>query len=137
MNSPFVGTWLLVSQHSVYPDGTTRPSRGENAAGILMYDQDGNMAVQLMRTDEHATEYTDLSTLKTAMEGFHAYYGRYEVDEEAQIVRHYVIGSGYFDYRGSTQSRHYTFEGDTLTLEANSPFDDSTRVLVWQRAGRF
>ena len=137
MHAPFVGTWLLVSQHSVYPDGTTRPSRGENAAGILMYDRGGNMAVQLMRTDEHATEYTDLSTLKTAMQGFLAYYGRYEVDEEAQIVRHYVIGSSYFDYRGSTQIRRYTFEDDTLTLEAKSSFDDSTRVLIWRRAGTF
>lgn len=137
MDNPFVGTWLLVSQHSRYPDGSKRPSRGDNAAGILMYDRDGNMAVQLMRTDEHARKYTDLAALETAMEGFHAYFGRYEVDDKEQIVRHYVTGSGFFDYRGSVQVRRYSFEGDTLTLEAKSPFDDTTRVLVWRRAGSF
>jgi hypothetical protein len=133
--SPFVGTWRLVSQHSLYPDGSREPSRGEHADGIIIYDSAGNMAVQLMRTDEQATEYTDLSTMRTAMQGFLAYYGRYEVDEAAQIVRHYVTGSSYFGYRGTTQTRHYEFTGDTLTLRAKSSFDDSTRLLVWRRVG--
>jgi hypothetical protein len=133
MPSPFVGTWMLVSQHSLYPDGTTKPSRGDNAEGIIMYDQAGNMAVQLMRTDEHATEYTDLSDLKTAMQGFLSYYGRYEVDEAQAIVHHHVIGSSYFGWRGTIQVRHYEFSGDTLILKAKSSFDDSTRLLVWRR----
>jgi hypothetical protein len=100
-----------------------------------MYDAAGNMAVQLMRTDEYATEFTDLSTLQTAMQGFLAYYGRYEVDEAAGIVRHFVTGSSYFGYRGTTQVRRYEFSGDTLTLRAKSSFDDSTRLLVWRRIG--
>ena len=133
MTPPFAGTWKLLSQHSLYPDGTSEPSRGNNAEGIIMYDQAGNMAVQLMRTDEHATEYTDLSHLKTAMQGFLAYYGRYEVDEEERIVRHFVTGASYFGFRGTIQTRHYEFSGDTLTLKAKSSFDDSTRLLVWRR----
>jgi hypothetical protein len=133
--SPFVGSWRLVSQHSLYPDGTTKPSRGDNADGIIMYDAAGNMAVQLMRTDEQATEFTDLTVLATAMQGFLAYYGRYEVDDEENIVRHFVTGSSYFGYRGTTQVRRYEFSGDTLILKAKSSFDDSTRLLVWRRVG--
>ena len=129
----FVGSWRLVSQHSLYPDGTKQPSRGENADGVIMYDAAGNMAVQLMRTDEQATEFTDLSDLATAMQGFLAYYGRYAVDEDAKVVRHFVAGSSYFGYRGTTQLRHYEFSGDTLILKAQSSFDESTRLLVWQR----
>ena len=131
--SPFVGSWRLVSQHSLYPDGTTKPSRGDHADGIIMYDAAGNMAVQLMRTDEQATEFTDLTDLATAMQGFLAYYGRYAVDETENIVRHFVTGSSYFSYRGTTQVRHYEFSGDTLILKAKSSFDDSTRLLVWRR----
>ena len=133
MPTPFVGSWRLVSQHSLYPDGRIEPSRGEKADGIIMYDAAGNMAVQLMRTDEHATDFTDLSDPKTAMQGFLAYYGRYEVDEAAGVVRHFVTGSSFFDYRGITLERVYKFEGDTLTLKAQSNFDDSTRLLVWRR----
>lgn len=135
MTSPFVGTWRLVSQHSLYPDGRTEPSRGDNADGILMYDAAGNMAVQLMRTDEDAEKYRDMSDLQTAMQGFLAYYGRYEVDEQVGVVRHFVTGSSYFAFRGTTQVRRYEFSGDTLTLKAQSTFDDSTRLLVWRRIG--
>jgi hypothetical protein len=142
MDSPpvetwLVGTWLLVAQHSHYPDGRQEPSRGENPSGILMYDRAGNMAVQLLRTDKRAGEYTDLTALETAMRGFLAYYGRYTVDAEQQIIHHHIAGSSYPGYRGSTQIRRYTLAGDTLTLTAQSTFDDSTRVIVWRRAGSF
>lgn len=136
MPSPFVGTWRLVSQHTVYPDGTTVPSRGENPVGVIMYDQAGNMAVQLMRTDEHATEYTDMTDLKSAMAGFLSYFGRYEVDEQQQTVKRHITGASYFGYRGTTQTRTYEFSGNELTLRAKSPLDNSTRVLLWRRAER-
>ena len=139
MSSQFVGSWRLVSQHSLYPDGRTEPSRGDKADGIIQYDAAGNMAVQLMRTDDRATDFTDMAALETAMQGFLAYYGRYEVDEPKDettgVVRHFVTGSSYFGFRNTVQVRHYEFAGDTLTLKANSSFDDSVRLLVWQRVG--
>ena len=139
MPPPFVGTWRLLSQHSLYPDGRREPSRGEKAEGIIMYDAAGNMAVQLMRVDERATEFTNMAELPTAMQGFLAYYGRYEVDvpqdEHTGVVRHYVTGSSYFGFRNTLQVREYEFAGDTLTLKAKSSFDDSLRLLVWQRIG--
>lgn len=137
MPPPFAGSWRLVSQHSLYPDGRTEPSRGDNAEGMIMYDAAGNMAVQLMRTDGRAAEFTDLSALETAMQGYLAYYGRYEVDapqdERQGVVRHFVTGASYFGFRNTVQVRHYEFSGDTLTLKAKSSFDDSIRLLVWQR----
>jgi hypothetical protein len=132
--SPFIGTWCLVSQHSHHANGDIIPSRGDNAAGVIMYDAHGNMAVQLMRTDDRAAEYTDLSQFSTAMEGYLAYFGRYEVDAAAGIIRHHVVGSSYFGYRGTVQERRYVFEGDILTLRAKNPNDGSERVLVWKRA---
>jgi hypothetical protein len=131
---PFVGTWFLVAHYTRLADGTTVRNWGENAVGILMYDTHGNMAVQLMRTDERARDYRDLSDPRTAYEGFHAYFGRYEVDEVEQVVRHYVRGAGYFGYRGSVQAREYELDGDTLTLRVVSPAEKVTRVLVWRRA---
>ena len=137
MLPPFVGTWRLVSQHSLYPDGHTVPSRGDNAEGIIMYDAAGNMAVQLMRVDARAPEFTNMAELPTAMQGFLAYYGRYEVDapqdERTGVVRHHVTGSSYFGFRNTVQVREYEFAGDMLTLKAKSSFDDTLRLLVWQR----
>jgi hypothetical protein len=129
-----VGTWLLVSQHTLYPDGHTEPTRGDNPQGILMYDALGNISVQLMRTDDRAGSYTDLADFNTAMEGYHAYFGRYEIDEEHRIVIHHVIGSAYMDYRGSDQVRHYELIGDILTLTVKATSDGTQRILVWRRA---
>jgi hypothetical protein len=76
-----VGTWQLISQGTQYPDGRIEASRGENPQGILMYDALGNMSVQLMRTDHRAADYTDLAQIATAFEGYHAYFGTYDVEE--------------------------------------------------------
>jgi hypothetical protein len=132
--SQFIGTWLLIPQHTHQPDGTITPSRGENPAGILIYDQHGYMSVQLARTDSRAADYTNMNDLRTAHEGFLSYFGRYEVEEE--IVKHHIIGSSSPHYRATTQTRRYQFSGASagiLTLRAANPVDGSTRVLVWQR----
>lgn len=129
---PFIGTWRLISQDTHFPDGRVEPSRGKHPQGILMYDAAGNMAVQLMRTDEHADDYTDFSQLETALEGYHAYFGTYEVDKAQKVVRHHVIGSVYAGWRGTVQVRHYDFDDDLLTLSADGP-DGTRRVLVWER----
>lgn len=131
----FVGTWRLISQHTHHPDGSITPSRGDNAEGILMYDAVGNMSVQLMRTDDQAQQYSDLGSLTTALDGFLAYFGTYEVDEAQQRVMHHISGASYFGYRGTTQTRQYEFEGDQLTLKALAPDGVSLRVLIWQRVG--
>ncbi len=128
----FIGTWRLISQDTHFPNGRIEPSRGRNPQGILMYDAAGNMAVQLMRTDEHANDYTDFSQLATAMEGYHAYFGTYEVDTTQKIVRHRVIGSVYVAWRGTVQVRRYDFYDDLLTLSADGP-EGTLRVLVWER----
>jgi hypothetical protein len=131
--SRLIGTWLLVSQHTLYPDGHIEVNRGEQPRGVIMYDALGNMSVHLMRTDERAGEFTDLTRFETAMEGYHAYFGSYEVDEAAGIVRHHVVGAAYAPYIGSVQERHYAFDGDLLTLTVHAS-DGTQRVITWQRA---
>jgi hypothetical protein len=128
----FIGPWKLISQHTLTASGERIPTRGEHPVGILMYDSLGNMAVQLMRTDDQAGEYTDLREFSTAMEGYHAYFGTYEIDPTEPIVRHYVIGSAYPGYVGSIQVRYYEFQGDSLILNVR-PADGSQRILLWQR----
>lgn len=129
----FIGTWRLISQNTHHPDGSITPSRGEQPAGILMYDAAGNMSVQLMRTDDQAQAFTDMQALTTAMDGFLAYFGTYEVDEARQLMMHHLTGASYFGYRGTTQIRQYEFNGDLLTLKALAPDGVSLRVLIWQR----
>ena len=134
MRERLIGTWLLVSQHTQYPDGRVVVTRGDAPRGVLMYDALGNMTVQLMRTDARAGDYTDLAQIRTAMEGYHAYFGTWDVDEAAGVVRHHVIGAAYAPYRGTTQIRYFALDDERLTLRVEA--ETETRLLVWQRAAR-
>ncbi len=129
----FVGTWVLVSQETQHPDGRAVPSRGDGPLGLIIYDAAGNMAVQLMRTDSRAAEFHDMAGFDTAMQGYLAYFGRYDVDQAAGLVRHTVIGSSYFGYRGVVLTRAYAFQDDTLVLRATAADGNSQRVLVWRK----
>ena len=44
----FIGTWRLVSLEIRGPDGEVMYPMGQNPRGVLMYDANGEMAVQLM-----------------------------------------------------------------------------------------
>jgi Lipocalin-like domain len=47
-----VGTWYLVQWEAHNPDGTISYPLGKDVAGQIMYGDDGQMSVQLMRTDQ-------------------------------------------------------------------------------------
>lgn len=130
----FIGTWRLIDQQSFREGGTSAYPRGEEALGILMYDAAGNMQVQLAR---QGSAGGDMSSFKTAMENFLAYFGTYTIDESAQTVTHHVVGSSYPGYVGTNQVRQFALDGDTLTLTAKGFGGDGeaeTRVLRWRRA---
>lgn len=132
--APFVGTWLLMSQRTHFPDGRIEPSRGDTPRGMLVYDAAGNMSVQLMRTDQDAGRFHDLRDVETALDGYLGYFGRYTVDAAGGVVTHHVMGASYPDYIGATLKRLFALEGDMLTLRAAAE-DGSSRVLVWRRVG--
>lgn len=127
-----IGTWRLISQHTEFPDSSIEATRGENPTGLLMYDTQGNMTVQLMRTDEKSGQHHDLRKPETFIQEYHAYFGTYSVHEDKSEVHHHIIGAAFPDYRGTTQIRPFSLEGDMLTLRVFAT-DDTIRVLVWQR----
>src|SRR5260221_7061027 len=46
-----VGTWTVVSNETVSPDGTRAQTFGPNPQGILMFDAGGRYALQLCSSD--------------------------------------------------------------------------------------
>lgn len=127
-----IGAWRLISQHTEFPDGSIQETRGKNPTGLLMYDVQGNMSVQLMRTDENSGQHYDLREEATFIQEYHAYFGTYSVHEDKSEVHHHIIGAAYPKYRGTTQIRPFTLEDNTLTLRVFWP-DGTIRILVWQK----
>lgn len=122
------GPWRLVSLESIRPNGqATTGWLGPRPEGLLLYQVNGSMAVQLVR-DPPAGGTTEPGRAREAekaraFDGYYAYYGRYEVDEPGGLLRHVVEQSLWPTERGHTYTHRFRLIGDTLILEALNTFE--------------
>jgi len=137
----FIGTWRLVTSEFRTSDGRVTYPLGENAVGLLIYDGGGRMAAQLMRLDRPEFASGDMrggtpDEFKAAADGYVAYFGTYEVDDQKGTVIHHVDASLFPNWIGQDQVRYFEFSTDRLTLKT-LPFlsggGEITGVLVWKR----
>ena len=130
-NSAFVGAWRLVSETEQGADGVVHSARGENPPGLIMYQADGMISVQLMRRDRSG----DLRDLATALDQYLGYYGRYTIDADHQTVTHHLEGCSYPGWVGIDLVRRYQLSANRLTLTAEMLKNGQpiTRVLVWEK----
>lgn len=137
----FIGTWKLVTSEFHTSDGKVTYPLGENAIGMLIYDSNGRMACQLMQLDRPKFASGDMrggtpEEIKTAVEGYVAYFGTYEVDDKKGMVVHHVEASLFPNWHGEDQVRFFEFSGDLLTLKTSpilSGGQEIIGVLVWKR----
>jgi hypothetical protein len=133
-NEQFIGTWILVSDEARSSNGEVSYPYGKNPFGLLMYDSGGNMSVLIMRRDRPKFASDDRwggtpEEKKAAFEGFHAYCGTYEVDEEKGTVTHHVEGDSNPNLLGTDQVRSFRFSGDQLLL-STPPIPMGGRQLI-------
>jgi Lipocalin-like domain len=128
-----VGAWRLVSFEERAPDGEIIHPYGERPIGILMYDASGRMSVQVMRSDRAQLSSEILSEvapgeLRNALEGFTAFFGKYEIDEETRTIVHHVEGHVLPTSVGKSLKRRFELSGDRLIL-----MPAENRRVVWER----
>ncbi|MDV6343977.1 lipocalin-like domain-containing protein [Nitrosomonas sp. Is37] len=123
-----VGTWQLVHSIRVDSAGKIEYPYGEDAVGYIYYSDTGIMAVQISRKSRGVAE--NLARLK---HDYLAYFGRYEIDTEKRVVRHFVEGQLFPGDHPEVLERAYQFDGDRLLL---TPTDGTHREILWQRVGK-
>lgn len=116
-----VGTWKPVSFELRSSSGEVTYPYGRDPFGMLIYDSTGNMSVLLMRRDRPEFASNDPlggtpDEIKAAFEGFAAYGGTYEVNEEKGTVTHPVECSWFPNWAGADQVRFFELSGDQLLL---------------------
>jgi hypothetical protein len=130
LRKPFIGTWKLVS----ITGGANPATRGSKPTGVIMYDTDGYMNVQIM-PDRPRPKYTGVPTAEQALEavrGYTAYFGTYTIDEQAHTVTHHregMLDSGVVDY---VRRFEMTPDGNRVTLIPIGGAGPETR-LTWER----
>ena len=112
-----------------------------NAIGQAIFTRSGYMSAQLMRAGRPAFASGDQAggtdqEIRAALQGYAAYYGQCEIDEENKTLVTRVEGSLFPNWVGSRQLRYYEFSGSQLILKT-TPIafgeEEFTGVLTWER----
>ena len=137
IDDPLVGTWELVEWTAVDGNGQISYPYGDDAQGLIMYSQTGEMMMILSATDRDSLGTFDLSSLDhvklvAAFDNFFAYYGTYEIDRKNNTVKHRIEGSSFPDWTGGEQQRQFELRNNQLVLRATQTagLDHS---LTWRR----
>lgn len=131
-----VGTWKLLEYSTINAAGEKVYPLGKKATGFLMYTADGYMSAQLMSDQERpAYEGKDLHTgskeqMAAAAHGYHAYSGKYEVDEANQILYHHMEVSLIPNRLGQVQDRLVQIEGTKIIITSSA----TANTIIWERA---
>ena len=134
-------TWRLLDCYGKWTDGRITYPYGEHAEGQLMYNDHGSFSGQIAGSGRPVFESGNLlkgtpEEIKKAFEGYIAYYGTYEVDENNSQITHHVENGLCPNWVGNNQSRTYEFEGQNLRLNTQpikGAKADLTVTLLWER----
>lgn len=135
LKNKILGTWKLVSYYRLDEDGEKVYPLGTDPSGFLLYTEDGYMSAQLMK--QNRPDYTleglhngTREEMAEAAHGYHAYAGKYEIDEEDGSVYHHNEVSLIPNRLGDIQDRQIEFQGDRITITSRT----SSTHIVWKKA---
>jgi hypothetical protein len=138
LKDQIVGTWIYAAGYTAREDGTTVDTFGPNPRGILMFDADGHMSLQQMRSDlpKFASNNRQEGTAgenKAIVQGSICYFGTYTVDEAEKTLIFHIESCTFPNWTGTDLKRPITLTGDELAWNA---IGSSTRPIrsVWKRA---
>jgi hypothetical protein len=119
---PLVGTYRLVSAQGTTGDGAVDDLFGADPVGYMTYTADGYMFTLLMHADRPNMVAGDIlggsvEERAAAFSSASSFVGRYRTDGDR--VTYDLVAATYPNWVGTTQLRHFTFDGDRLVL--NTP----------------
>jgi Lipocalin-like domain len=142
LKEQLIGTWTIVSNDNVAPDGNKRQLFGANPKGVLVLAANGQYSQIIVRPDvpkfkiNNRLEGTPEEN-KAAVHGTTATFGTWSVDEASKtlIVRN---EGGMFPNQGGTESkRSVTLAGDQLKVSNPTPAAGGRSESVWKRSATF
>ena len=137
MSVDLAGAWKLSAWRRIAEDGTVTHPLGEDAEGMLLYTDDGRMAVVMTAAGRESlvSDYKDLQQAvggdaekrAQAYSTCLAYAGTYEVHDDTVV--HRIDVSLFPSWAGAEQSRPFSLEDDELVLRT-PPMQTSSGTVV-------
>ena len=134
-SNPLIGTWRLLSwENRSVVDGQISYPLGKDAAGYIMYNQDGYMFVAIMGSNRLKFAANDLLSgtpeeEAQAEETYVSYCGQYDFDGD-KVVHHVELS-----WVGVDQERLVELAGNRLTLSTPPILlrgIQQTAHLIWE-----
>lgn len=126
-------TWALESFQSQGVNGEVVYPLGKEAKGLITFTPQNRISVHIMAVEEQSvnkgTFLTDAEE-KMAVLGYHAYAGKFQIDETTQTLTTHVAISLLSSYVGTNQTRSVKLADGKLHL---SNVQHPERKLVWKK----
>jgi lipocalin-like protein len=138
LKDQLLGTWMLVSAYTEREDGSKAETFGPHPIGVVMFDGEGRLALQEMRSDlpKFASNNRQEGTPeenKAMVQGSICYFGTYTLDEAAKTLTFHLEGGSFPNWTGTDQKRSFTLTGDELTWSGVGSSGRPFRT-IWKRA---
>jgi hypothetical protein len=136
--SLLVGTWRFTTFVDT-PEGRQAVyAFGKDPIGFFVFTADGRVFMNIMRNPPNAPlQGVDPDPESCLPDWFCAYFGTYTLDTKKSTWVTHVLGSNMPSYLGSEQVRHFTVQGDKLTISesyvAGGKRIQADRVLIRER----
>jgi Lipocalin-like domain len=138
LKEQLIGTWTIVSNDNVAPDGTKRQLFGPNPKGILVLAANGHYAQIIVHPDRpnfkvnNRLEGTPEENT-AAVHGTTATFGTWSVDEASTTLIVRNEGGMFPNQVGTESKRSVTLAGDQLRIGNPNPASGGRSESVWKR----
>jgi hypothetical protein len=139
LKEQLVGSWILVSNDAVAPDGTKHQLFGPNPKGLLVFDATGqysqilvNPAVPKFKINNRLKGTPEENT--AAVQGTTATFGTWTVDEASKTVTVRYVGGMFPNQAGTEAKRTAAVTGDELKINNPATASGMKSDSVYRRA---
>lgn len=135
-----VGTWKLIDEQTILPNGTVVTSQASSAPiGVLVYDASGHVTSQLWSS--HTSKRAESSVLDhdpgtDLTLDYVGYFGTYAVDADNTTITSHMDAALPRENMGKDMAVQFSIAGNKLTTRSRISGSDAmptTHVLVWDR----
>jgi hypothetical protein len=139
LKEQLVGTWTLVSNYNVAPDGTRRQPFGPNPKGILILDANGRYAQ--IQVNPNRPKFKGSTRLdgtpeenKAVVQATSGSFGTWSVNEADKTLTMHQEIHIFPNDDGTDSKRSFTLTEDELKYTNPTASSGGTGVMVYKRA---
>jgi hypothetical protein len=139
-NKKFVGVWSLVAVENINPDSSKTYPYGENPQGLLIFEPNGDYAIQILKAARPKIAANDKNKgtadeNAALVQGNNSHFGTYSIDESKHIITFNVEHAFYPNWEGNVQPRSYTLENNILRYVVTHTTNGGNiiAVVVWKK----